>query len=108
MGKSLKKRGNAFPQVEVGIVAYRVEELPEGVGIVAGHHALAAAQRRDHLAFPPLVDGGVERALRGLGHMVVEGDGGEGSGTYGGDGRVGGIGDAFGEAGREVAALRCR
>src|ERR1035438_3351778 len=38
-GKVLKEMRYAFPQVEVGIVAHGVEQLPEGVGIVAGHRS---------------------------------------------------------------------
>src|ERR1035441_404123 len=64
-----------------------------------------AAQRGNHAAFPPLVYDGVERFLRGLGRMIIERDGGQRSGTHGGDPRVGGLDDAFGEAGSQVAAL---
>ena len=49
--------------------------------------------------------GRVERALRGLGRVVVEGDGGERAGADRRDCRLGGVGDAFDEARGEFAAL---
>jgi len=82
-----------------------VEELEEGVGIVAGEDGAAGGESGDDLGGPPLADEAFELAPGCIGHVIEQSDGGEGAGAGVGDGGSGRSGEGLFQAGGEGGAL---
>ena len=106
-GEILEKGGTGVPQIDVGVVAERVQQLVQGKGILARRHASAGLESRSHTAQPPGLHHALQFPLGRLWHMIVEHYRGQHARAYGPNAVVGSrVGHTFLKTGGQVLLLR--
>ena len=80
-GQIAKEVRRAFAQILVQVVADHVQDLHQGVGVVARERFAAGSDGGQDLAFPPLMHDLIELALGDAGQVPGESHGGQQAGA---------------------------